>query len=90
MFYIYSKSKAMVPLIGAIAAGNCVLLKTSRQSVYTSELLKTLLPKYLDMRFFALETKGGAPFITAMLAQKWDHIFFTGSVSGTYLDLLQF
>ena len=72
----------MVPLIGAITGGNCVMLKTARQSIKTSALIGELIPKYLDMKFFSIETKGGAQIIKSMLKLKWDHIFFTGSVSG--------
>jgi len=40
----------LVPVIGAIAAGNCVVLKTSNISGHSARLLSKLLPKYVDHR----------------------------------------
>lgn len=72
---------AIVPLMGAIAAGNTVFLKLSRHSSQTARTLEKLIPEYLDMRAVAVEADGGAAFITALLKEKYDHIFFTGSVA---------
>lgn len=38
----------MVPMMGAVAAGNCVILKPSDISVATSKLLADLIPRYMD------------------------------------------
>jgi acyl-CoA reductase-like NAD-dependent aldehyde dehydrogenase len=38
----------LLPLVGAIAAGNCVILKPSELSAATSELIARLIPNYLD------------------------------------------
>lgn len=70
---------AIVPLIGAIAAGNAVFLKFSRHSSNTASVMTSLVARYLDTRAIAVEGEGGASFITALLQQKWDHIFFTGT-----------
>lgn len=77
----YPVNLAIVPLVGAIAGGNTVLLKVSRHSAATAELLSRLLPKYLDPATFRVEGRGGASFITEVIKHHWDHIFFTGSVS---------
>lgn len=71
---------ALDPLIGAIAAGCCVVLKTSEVAPATSALLARLIPKYLDQDAIRV-VEGGVPEITALLAQKWDKIFYTGHAS---------
>lgn len=77
----YPINLAIVPLIGAIAAGNTVFLKLSPYSAETANTLFSLLPQYLDHNTFAVESEGGRVIIQALLQQKWDHIFFTGSSS---------
>jgi len=75
----YPINLSLVPLFGALAAGNCVMLKMARRSPHTSKLLADLLPRYVDMRCLAIEPSGGAEVITALLQEQFDHIFFTGS-----------
>ncbi|XP_038644569.1 aldehyde dehydrogenase family 3 member B1-like, partial [Scyliorhinus canicula] len=66
----------LMPLIGAIAAGNCVVLKPSEVSVNTSALLSKLIPKYLDKDCFAVFI--GGPVETRKLLQfKFDYVFYT-------------
>eukprot|EP01127_Copromyxa_protea_P017794 TRINITY_DN5476_c0_g1_i1.p1 TRINITY_DN5476_c0_g1~~TRINITY_DN5476_c0_g1_i1.p1 ORF type:complete len:249 (+),score=55.57 TRINITY_DN5476_c0_g1_i1:31-777(+) len=77
----YPVNLAIVPLIGAIAAGNTVFLKLSRHSENTGRTLENLLPKYVDTNCITVESEGGAAMITQLLKEKWDHIFFTGSVN---------
>jgi len=77
----YPVNLALVPLAGAIAAGNCVFLKVSRHSTNVARVLCTLIPRYLDTRTVAVEGAGGSSLITELLRLEWDHIFFTGSVS---------
>ncbi|XP_050299194.1 aldehyde dehydrogenase, dimeric NADP-preferring-like [Anthonomus grandis grandis] len=66
------------PLIGAIAAGNCCIIKPSDLSVHTSQLMYDLLPKYLDKDCYAVFL-GGIPETTDLLKERFDYIFFTGS-----------
>ncbi|XP_066189572.1 aldehyde dehydrogenase family 3 member A2-like [Sylvia atricapilla] len=68
----------MQPLIGAIAAGNAVVVKPSEVSENTARLLSELLPQYLDKDLYAVVT-GGAPETTELLTQRFDHILYTGS-----------
>ncbi|XP_034289582.1 aldehyde dehydrogenase family 3 member B1 [Pantherophis guttatus] len=69
----------LVPLVGAIAAGNCVVLKPSEVSSCTERLLAEALPCYLDPETFAVVTAG--PEETGkLLENKFDYIFYTGSV----------
>jgi aldehyde dehydrogenase (NAD+) len=68
----------LAPLIGAIAAGNCALMKPSELTPHSSALVAELVPKYLDPDCFKV-VEGGIPETTAVLEQRFDHVFFTGS-----------
>ncbi|XP_061461266.1 aldehyde dehydrogenase family 3 member A2-like isoform X2 [Rhineura floridana] len=68
----------MHPLIGAIAAGNAVVLKPSEVSGHTAKLLEEILPQYLDKDLFPVVT-GGVPETTELLKQRFDHILYTGN-----------
>ncbi|XP_016000635.1 aldehyde dehydrogenase family 3 member A2 isoform X2 [Rousettus aegyptiacus] len=68
------------PLIGAIAAGNAVIIKPSELSENTAKILSKLLPQYLDQELYIV-TNGGVEETTELLKQRFDHIFFTGSPS---------
>jgi aldehyde dehydrogenase (NAD+) len=66
------------PLVGALAAGNAVLLKPSELAPQTSELFARLVPQYLDKRAVAV-VEGGADETTELLDERFDHIFYTGN-----------
>ncbi|CAG9860433.1 unnamed protein product [Phyllotreta striolata] len=66
------------PMIGAIAAGNCVLIKPSELSPATAKILEDLLPKYLDSDAYKV-FNGGIPETSELLKQRFDYIFYTGS-----------
>ncbi|NXR32344.1 AL3B1 dehydrogenase, partial [Zosterops hypoxanthus] len=68
----------LVPLIGAIAAGNCAIIKPSEISKNTERLVAETLSCYLDTDCFAVVT-GGVPETTSLLENKFDYIFFTGT-----------
>lgn len=68
----------LIPLVGAIAAGNCSILKPSEVSTSTEKLMSELLPRYLDQDCFAVVC-GGPQETTQLLESKFDYIFFTGS-----------
>ncbi|MDE0884921.1 MAG: aldehyde dehydrogenase family protein [Myxococcota bacterium] len=68
------------PLVGAIAAGNAVVLKPSEVTAHTSAILAQLIPDYLDSEAIAL-VEGGVPETTALLEQRFDHIMYTGNGS---------
>jgi aldehyde dehydrogenase (NAD+) len=74
----YPVQLALAPLAGALAAGNCVVVKPSEIAPHTSATLARLLPRYLDSDAVAV-LEGGVPETTALLAQRFDHIFFTGN-----------
>ncbi|XP_072209695.1 aldehyde dehydrogenase family 3 member A2 isoform X1 [Excalfactoria chinensis] len=68
----------MQPLIGAIAAGNAVVVKPSEVSEHTSQLIADILPQYLDRELYPVVT-GGVPETTELLTQRFDHILYTGN-----------
>ncbi|KAH0915716.1 hypothetical protein HID58_030162 [Brassica napus] len=71
-------SLSLDPMIGAIAAGNTVLLKASELSPNASALLAKLIPSYLDTKAIKV-IEGGPDVATILLQHQWDKIFFTGS-----------
>ncbi|MEU5893592.1 aldehyde dehydrogenase family protein [Streptomyces sp. NPDC047461] len=66
------------PIIGALAAGNTVVAKPSEMSVHTSAVASRLLRQYFDADVLTV-VEGGAEETTALLAQRFDHIFYTGN-----------
>lgn len=64
-------------MIGAIAAGNTMVLKPSELAPASASLLANILPTYLDNS--AVKVIQGGPAVgERLLQQKWDKIFFTG------------
>ncbi len=74
----YPVQLLLSPLVGAIAAGNCVVLKPSEVAAHTSALLARLIPRYLDTDAIAT-LEGGVDETTAILRERFDHIFYTGN-----------
>jgi len=68
------------PLVGAIAAGNCAVLKPSEISTHTSSAIANLIQKTFDPAYIAV-VEGDADTSKALLAEKFDHIFFTGGTA---------
>ena len=66
------------PLIGALAAGNCVVVKPSAYSPHVSALLRQLVEESFPPEYVAV-VEGGRRENQALLEQKFDCIFFTGS-----------
>jgi aldehyde dehydrogenase (NAD+) len=76
----YPMHLVVIPLIGAIAAGNCAVVKPSEIAPNMSALIARWLPKYLDSKAVQV-MEGGVPETTALLREKWDHIFYTGNAT---------
>jgi aldehyde dehydrogenase (NAD+) len=74
----YPVQLVLAPLIGAIAAGNCAVLKPSEVAPRTSEALARNVARYLDPECIAI-VEGGADETTTLLAERFDHIFYTGN-----------
>lgn len=69
---------AIDPLVAAIAAGNCVVLKPSDYSHHVAEVIDQMIADVFDFGHVAV-VKGGRVQNAALLDQKFDLIFFTGS-----------
>ncbi|WP_282135968.1 aldehyde dehydrogenase [Seonamhaeicola maritimus] len=67
------------PLIMAIASGNTVVLKPSELTKNTSKLVSEIIENVFPKEV-AVSIQGGIDVATELLTQKWDYIFFTGSV----------
>jgi aldehyde dehydrogenase (NAD+) len=67
---------ALGPLVGAIGAGNCAVIKPSKMTKCTEAIILKLIPQYLDNDCFEVVTDSNH----SLLNQKWDKIFFTGSI----------
>lgn len=68
------------PLIGAIAAGNCAILKPSEHTPQTSSVIAKIINSNFDPSFITA-IEGGIETNQALLAEKFDHIFFTGGTA---------
>jgi aldehyde dehydrogenase (NAD+) len=67
----------LAPLVGAVAAGNCAILKPSEHTPACSAALARLVPQYLDPEAVAV-VEGAAEATQSLLDQALDHCFFTG------------
>ena len=76
----YPLQLVIVPLVGAIAAGNCAVLKPSEFACHTTEVLIKMLQKYFDPTYIAV-IEGGVETSQKLLAEKFDSIFFTGGTN---------
>lgn len=74
----YPVQLVLAPLVGAIAAGNCAVLKPSEVAPNASRALAQILPEYLDTDCVAV-VEGGVPETTALLDERFDHVFYTGN-----------
>lgn len=68
------------PLIGALMAGNTVVLKPSIYAPHTSHVIKKMIDETCDEKYVAV-VEGGRAQNTELLEQRFDYIFFTGSVN---------
>lgn len=75
----YPFQLAMEPLIGAIASGNTVVVKPSELAPETEKVISDIIREAFDESYVA-SVCGGVDIITKLLSQRFDYIFFTGSV----------
>lgn len=70
----------MAPLVGAIAAGNCAILKPSNQSKNVANIVEKIITEIFEDRYISV-VQGPGSILGTMLIEKFrfDHIFFTGS-----------
>jgi aldehyde dehydrogenase (NAD+) len=75
----YPFQLAIAPLIGAIAAGNCAIVKPSELTPKTSTILHNIINENFPTDYISV-VEGGVETSTALLKENFDYIFFTGSV----------
>jgi aldehyde dehydrogenase (NAD+) len=75
----YPYMLSLTPLVAAVAAGNTVILKPSELPKHTSVVMADLINNAFDPSFIKV-IQGGVTETTELLKQKFDKIFFTGSV----------
>ncbi|WP_212001389.1 aldehyde dehydrogenase [Chitinophaga sp. HK235] len=68
------------PLIGAIAGGNCAILKPSELAPHTAAVIAAMIKEIFDPAFVTVVEGDGAAIIPALMAYRFDHVFFTGSI----------
>jgi len=74
----YPIQLSLSPLIGAVAAGNTVVLKPSELTPHAEALIEEIVKEVFDKRHVTVVT-GGIEVSQALLKETWDFIFFTGS-----------
>lgn len=75
----YPFQLSIAPLIGAVAAGNTIVLKPSEYSENTSVILEKIIENIFEEGFVKV-VQGGPEVSSELLEHHWDYIFFTGSV----------
>ena len=76
--YNYPFQLSIEPLIGALAAGNTVVLKPSEFTKHTERVIHDMLDKAFDQQLVTV-VRGGPDTTKELLDHRFDHIFFTGS-----------
>ncbi|RXG72998.1 Aldehyde dehydrogenase, dimeric NADP-preferring [Armadillidium vulgare] len=76
----YPLQLPLLPVSGAIAAGNTVIIKPSEVAPATATVISELIPKYLDQECYHVVC-GGVPETTELLKERFDYIFYTGSTT---------
>lgn len=76
----YPVQLSLAPLVGAIAAGNCVVLKPSAYSAAVTEAIAEMLAGVFDESYIAV-VRGGRDANRSLLEKQFDYIFFTGSTA---------
>jgi aldehyde dehydrogenase (NAD+) len=75
----YPFQLALCPVVAAVAAGNSVVLKPSELTPNTSRIITEIISKVFSKNHVEV-IEGGVEVSQNLLSQKWDYIFFTGSV----------
>lgn len=77
----YPLQLLLIPLVGAIAAGNCAVLKPSEMSPAIEHLIIKMVKEVFDENYIKVVTGNGAEVVPELINHfRFDHIFYTGSV----------
>lgn len=75
----YPFQLVMAPLIAAMAAGNCAVLKPSELAPHTAAVIESLINETFAPAYIAVVDGDGQTVIPAIMEHRFDHVFFTGS-----------
>lgn len=78
--YNFPLQLSLGPLVGAIAAGCTAVLKPSENATHAARIMQHVIAQSLDPEAYQV-VQGGVPETTALLACKWDKIFYTGNAA---------
>ena len=77
----YPLQLLFTPLVGAIAAGNCIVLKPSEFAPATSKVMKKIIEENFQPEYILYAEGEGAVIVPQMISNfRFDHIFYTGSI----------
>ncbi|MFT3932500.1 MAG: aldehyde dehydrogenase [Chitinophagaceae bacterium] len=77
----YPLQLALIPLIGAIAGGNCAIVKPSELAPATEAIIQKIIQQTFTTEYINVVTGDGATVVPAMMNSfRFDHIFYTGSI----------
>ncbi len=77
----YPLQLLLIPLVGAIAGGNCVVLKPSEFSPATTALIEKMITENFPKEYIKVVTGDGAELVPLMMRNfRFDHVFYTGSI----------
>ncbi len=80
--WIYPLQLLLTPMVGAIAAGNCVVLKSSEFAPATSAIMKKMISETFDPNYILFTEGDGATVVPEMMNSfVFDHVFYTGSTA---------
>jgi aldehyde dehydrogenase (NAD+) len=76
----YPLQLLLIPLVGAIAAGNCAVLKPSEMAPATEKILIKIIEETFEENYIKIVVGNGAEVVPEMVNRfRFDHIFYTGS-----------
>lgn len=78
----YPFQLSLIPLIGAIAAGNCAVLKPSEVAMATEAVIQKIVAETFAPQYVSFASGNGADVVPGMIKSfRFDHIFYTGSTA---------
>ncbi|MEP6928073.1 MAG: aldehyde dehydrogenase [Ginsengibacter sp.] len=78
----YPLQLLLIPLVGAIAGGNCAVLKPSELAPATEKIIIKIIEEIFPANYIKVVTGSGAEVVPAMINNfRFDHIFYTGSTT---------
>ena len=77
----YPLQLSLIPLVGAIAGGNCAIIKPSELSPATAAIIEKIITEIFPSNYIRTVQGNGAEVVPAMMNElRFDHIFYTGSI----------